>query len=68
MGYATFMYGVPLVPLVVLNVIINTAPFWASLIGWFFLNEVITTFEIIAMFLSFGGVILIALSKNETEK
>ena len=58
------MYGVPLVPLVVLNTVMNTAPFWASIIGWFFLNESISSFEIVAMVLSFGGVVLITMANN----
>ena len=58
------MYAVPLVPLVVLNTIMNTAPFWASIIGWFFLNESIAPFEIVAMVLSFGGVVLITMANN----
>ena len=50
------------------STIFNTAPFWATLLGWFFISEVITPFEIFAMVLSFGGVILIAIgNKSETE-
>ena len=63
-GFTSITFGVALVPLVVQNTIFNTAPFWASLLGWLFLKESITTFEIIAMILSFGGVVTIALSSR----
>ena len=70
-GFTTFTFGVALVPLVVQNTIFNTAPFWASLLGWCFLKEYITKFEIVAMILSFGGVCAIAISNkvsNETDE
>ena len=54
-------------PLVVLDTIINTGPFWAALLSWFCLGESISKFEIVAMALSFFGVILVALSNNEKE-
>ena len=54
-------------PLVVLDTIINTGPFWAALLSWFCLGESISKFEIMAMVLSFVGVVLVALSNNEKE-
>ena len=69
-GFITFTIGVPLVPLVVQNTIFNTAPFWASLLGYIFLSEAMSPLEIAAMIMSFGGVVLIAMSdkfKNEDE-
>ena len=57
-----------MVPLVVQNTIFNTAPFWASLLGWIFLRESITRFEFIAMLLSFGGVMMIAFSNDKASE
>lgn len=53
-----------MVPLMVQNTIFNTAPFWASLLGYCFAGESITRFEGLAILLSFGGVILIAFSNS----
>ena len=61
-GFTTITFGVAMVPLVVQNTIFNTAPFWSSLLGWIFLSEAITPFEIVAMILSFGAIILITMS------
>ena len=36
--------------------------------GWLFLKETITPFEVIAMMLSFGGVVIIAMSNSITSK
>lgn len=65
-GFTSITFGVAMVPLLVQNTIFNTAPFWAALLGFFFLGEVITSFEIFAMIVSFGGVVLIALSNSAT--
>ena len=61
-GFTAITFGVAMIPLLVQNTIFNTAPFWASLLGWIFLGEAITRFETVAMFLSFAGVVMIALA------
>ena len=63
-GFTCLTFGMAFIPLVVQNTIFNTAPFWTSLLGWVFLNEAMTSFEIVALILSFGGVILIATSSS----
>ena len=64
-GFTSITFGVALVPLVVQNTIFNTAPFWASLLGFCFLKEYITKFEICAMVFSFGGVCMISAPNRE---
>ena len=70
-GFTSITYGVAMVPLVVQNTIFNTAPFWASILGWVINKEKITTLEIIALILSFGGVFCVTFAghnkKNESE-
>ena len=61
-GFTCFAIGVSLIPLLIQNTIINTAPFWASILGWAFLNESLTPMEVVAMAVSFGGVLCISLS------
>ena len=68
-GIIFLLLGVTMVPLLVQSTLFNTAPFWASLLGCFFLNESLTRIEIVALFLSFAGVVLVAVSSrlDETE-
>ena len=65
--FISFITGLPLVPLVVMDTILNTGAFWAALLSWFCLGESISKFEVVAMALSFIGVVLVALSNNEEE-
>ena len=41
------------------------APFWAFFLGWLLLGDGISSFEIIALVCSFGGVLLIATSPED---
>lgn len=66
-GFTTITFGVAMVPLVVQQTLFNTAPFWASMLGWFFNSEKISGFEILAMLVSFGGVLCIALSGHSND-
>ena len=64
-GYIGIIFGVPMVPLIVMSTIFQTAPFWASILGYFVLGETISCFEIVAMILSFGGMICICVSSTQ---
>ena len=61
-GFTLIPFGVAMVPLVVQNTIFNTAPFWTSLLGWIFLSEAITLFEVVALILSFSAITMITIS------
>lgn len=65
MSYIGIVFGLPLVPLIVMSTIFQTAPFWASILGYFVIGETISCFEIIAMFASFGGIICICISSRQ---
>ena len=67
-GFTAATFGIPLVPLVVFNTTMNTAPIWASILGWFFLKEKMLRTEVFALVLSFIGVLMIAFSNSEPEK
>ena len=62
-SFITLTFGTAMVPLVVSMTIFNTAPFWTFLIGWIVLREAMSWFEIIALVLSFGAIVLIAFAK-----
>lgn len=65
-GFTCQAVGTPMIPLVVLQTINGTSPFWAGVLGWCFLRESISRFEICAMVLSFVGICIIASSKAIT--
>ena len=67
-GFTSITFGVALVPLVVQSTIFNTAPFWTAILGWLFLNETISRFEVLAMALSFAGVVCIAFSNSVSDE
>lgn len=54
------IYAVKHMPLADARVILFTAPVFTALLGRIFLKESISKFDLIAMLLSFGGVVLIA--------
>lgn len=67
-GFTCLALGVALIPLLIQNTIFNTAPFWASILGWVFLKEKLTMMEVVAMVISFGGVLCISLSGHFQRK
>ena len=62
LGFTMATFSIAMVPLLVFNTSLNTAPFWASLLSCVFLGETMTRFEVVALVLSFGGVFCIAYS------
>ena len=43
----------------------NLAPFFASLMAYLLIGESMSVFEVIAMLVSFGGVIMIAIAQGK---
>ena len=66
-GFAIFMQGLKIVPIFISSIIMNTRPFWVSILGYFVLHEKVTKFEIICISGCFIGVILIAMVKKDDE-
>ena len=64
-GFAFVLFGASLVPLLVQCTLFNTAPFWASILGCVFLRERLVRLEIVALILSFCGVLCVAFSKMD---
>ena len=54
-------------PVTITNVIINCTPFFTAILSYFFLSDKLTTCEILAMFISFSGVVLIAYATPDTD-
>jgi drug/metabolite transporter (DMT)-like permease len=63
-GLTALSFGAVLVPITVQMTIGNLAPFFASLLAFFLVGERITKFELVAMILSFGAIVLIAIARS----
>ena len=58
------VYGLSMVSLTATMTIVNTCPIWATILGCIFLSEGMSGFEIVALIVSFGSVMMIAFSKK----
>jgi drug/metabolite transporter (DMT)-like permease len=58
-----FTFCIGLLPLSLLMIIIQTCPFWTSVLGYFLNHEMLQRFEIIGMVIAFMGVLAISFSK-----
>ena len=55
-------YAIALVPITIVQTTQNMTPFYASLIAYFTIGESMTMFEIAAMIISFGTIVMIIFS------
>ena len=65
LGFNTFVYACKVLPIFVISIIFNTAPFWASFLSYFFLNEKVTKSELIGICGCFTGIVILALHKKQ---
>ena len=61
-GFACFAIAMQYVPLSVFFIIFNSNPFCTAILGYFWLGERISLFEIIAMVCSFTGIIVMSMA------
>jgi len=66
-GFVCYVYSIKYLPLGLMMIIYNTAPFWSSLLSYLFLGESLHRYEVICMLLGFLGIVIVALSKHEDE-
>jgi len=66
-GYASLTYAVGNLPLLVWTLLVNTAPFWTAILGFYILKERISTFEFICLFGCFSGVVILAFASSQNE-
>ena len=61
-GFASFTIAMKYIPLSVFFIIFNSNPFTTALLGYFWLKERLSLFEIVAMLCAFIGIIMMSLS------
>ena len=62
-GFASFTIAMKYIPLSMFFVIFNSNPFTTALLGYFWLKENLTMFEVVAMLCAFGGIIMMSLAE-----
>ncbi len=65
--YALYVYAVILVGVSVAVVLLYTAPAWVALMAWFFLGESIALRTLVALGLTWAGVVLVARAYDVTQ-
>lgn len=66
-GLTVFSFGAVLVPITIQLTVGNLAPFFAGLLAFCMIGESMSRFEIVAMVISFGAVMLIAFGRSNQE-
>lgn len=67
MTVLTLLYALQYLPMGIYQIIYNTSPFWASLLGFLILGERLRKVEIIAMVFSFVFIILLFISRQSPQ-
>lgn len=63
-GFTTLVFSLQAIPLFVVTIIFNTAPFWCALLGYCVLGDTLTWRELGMMLGCFSGVIVMAMAKS----
>jgi drug/metabolite transporter (DMT)-like permease len=66
-GFTALVYGLKYLPMGLFMIIVNTAPFWATLLGFLFLREGVKWHEAIGMAISFTAIVVLSQLKTESE-
>ena len=63
-----YIIGNTLLPITIMQTLSNTTPFWATLFACCMIKEKVRRIEIIAIFISFGAILLITWTEAKDEK
>ena len=66
-GFVCTTWALTLIPLSLQTILLNLAPLWVSILGYFINGEKVTTIEFICMGVSFLGVLGMCLAQSESE-
>ena len=64
-GFTCLVYGVVYLPIFIVAIVYNIAPFITAILGYLINNEAITRFNILCIFGCFSGVLLLSLTKSD---
>lgn len=63
-GYGGMVFGISNLPLMIFNILVNTAPLFTSIFGFYLNGEVITKLEMTCMAGAFAGVVVLSLNND----
>ena len=66
-GFLIYNTAIIYIPIGIFKIIMNMGLFMVAILSWLWLKEKLTLFEVIAMFVAFGGVILTSRGKESQE-
>ena len=65
-GFASFAIAMKFIPLSVFFIIFNSNPFTTAILGYFWIRERITLFEIAAMVCAFFGILMMSMATEKS--
>ena len=65
-GFASFAIAMKFIPLSVFFIIFNSNPFTTAILGYFWIRERITPFEIVAMVCAFLGIMMMSMASEKS--
>ena len=68
LNFALYNLAFTLLPMSFVVIIMQTSPFWTSILACCCLNESIRLIEIIGIFICFGGIVMIAISNSQQDE
>jgi drug/metabolite transporter (DMT)-like permease len=68
LGFIAMTYAISYLPVSIFNTLLNTCPFFISILSYFVLNEKLQKIELLAMMISFIGVITLVNTKTEASE
>ena len=66
-SFSCLVYSLKNLPMFLVNIILNTVPFWCSILSYIFLRERVTKTDILCIFGCFTGVFIIAYSQSQSD-
>lgn len=63
-----YLMAVDYLPVSIAMILFFTGPFWATIMGFFFLGEKVALYEMAAMVVAFCGVVVISTSNKQSDE
>ena len=67
-SFLLFTFNLQLIPITLIIIFFQTNPLWSAILGYVINGEKVERVDLLAMLLSFAGVIVIAMARSQNEK
>ena len=65
-SFTFLVYGLQVLPIFITSIILNTMPFWVSLLSYLFIGEIISRIDLLCMIGCFIGVLNLSFAKHNS--